>query len=65
MGTLDQLRTVGHALRAWPTPLGVAINSADQIWDETGELIDVTVTNQLNLLAPQVLTFVRSTPGKG
>jgi FMN reductase len=64
VGTLDQLRAVGHALRAWPTPLGVAINSADQIWDEAGELIDVTVTDQLNLLASQVLTFVRSTPGQ-
>jgi FMN reductase len=60
VGTLDQLRAVGHALRAWPTPLGVAINSADQIWDEAGELVDATVTNQLNLLASQVLTFVRS-----
>ena len=64
VGTLNQLRGIGHALRAWPTPLGVAINSADQIWDEAGELIDVTVTNQLNLLASQVLTFVRSTPGQ-
>jgi FMN reductase len=64
VGTLDQLRAVGHALRAWPTPLGVAINSADQIWDETGELADATVTNQLNLLASQVLTFVQSAPGQ-
>ena len=30
-----------HALRAWPTPLGVAINSADEIWDGAGELVDV------------------------
>ena len=27
VGTLNQLRGIGHALRAWPTPLGVAINS--------------------------------------
>ena len=38
VGTLTQLRGIGHALRAWPTPLGVAINSADQIWDTSGEL---------------------------
>jgi FMN reductase len=63
VGTLDQLRAIGHALRAWPTPLGVAINSADQIWDEAGELTDVTVTNQLDLLASQVLAFVRSNAG--
>jgi FMN reductase len=60
VGTLNQLRGIGHALRAWPTPLGVAINSADQIWDETGELVDMTVANQLDLLASQLLTFARS-----
>ena len=64
VGTLDQLRAVGHALRAWPTPLGVAINSADQIWSEAVELVDATMTNQLNLLASQVLTFVRSASGQ-
>src|SRR5262249_60511525 len=38
VGTLGQLRSIGHALRAWPTPLGVAINSADEIWDGAGRL---------------------------
>ncbi|GBE67550.1 FMN reductase [Mycobacterium sp. MFM001] len=63
VGTLDQLRAIGHALRAWPTPLGVAINSADQIWDEAGGLADAAVRAQLDLLASQVLTFTRSAPG--
>lgn len=63
VGTLDQLRAIGHALRAWPTPLGVAINSADQIWSPTGELVDASVCNQLDLLASQVLTFARSAAG--
>ena len=40
VGTLGQLRSIGHALRAWPTPLGVAINSADEIWDAAGQLAD-------------------------
>lgn len=57
VGTLGQLRSIGHALRAWPTPLGVAINSADKIWDETGELADGTVRSQLDMLATQLLTF--------
>ena len=65
VGTLDQLRAIGHALRAWPTPLGVAINSADQIWDETGALADAAVRSQLDMLASQVLTFARSAPGQG
>ncbi len=57
MGTLGQLRSIGHALRAWPTLLGVAINSADKIWSETGELADGTVRSQLDMLATQLLTF--------
>ncbi len=60
VGTLGQLRSIGHALRAWPTPLGVAINSADKIWDEAGEVADGPVRSQLDMLANQVLTFARS-----
>ncbi|OBF35718.1 FMN reductase [Mycolicibacterium peregrinum] len=60
VGTLGQLRSIGHALRAWPTPLGVAINSADKIWSETGELTDGTVRGQLDMLATQLLNFGRS-----
>jgi FMN reductase len=56
VGTLGQLRVIGHALRAWPTPLGVAINSADKIWDEAGELVDATVQGQLDMLAAQLIT---------
>ncbi|MGV0837762.1 NADPH-dependent FMN reductase [Mycolicibacterium thermoresistibile] len=62
VGTLGQLRVIGHALRAWPTPLGVAINSADKVWDDAGELVDETVRNQLDLLASQLLTFARARP---
>jgi FMN reductase len=46
--------------QAWPTPLGVAINSADEIWDPSGELSDTTVQSQLDLLATQLLTFARA-----
>ncbi|MBO0677971.1 NAD(P)H-dependent oxidoreductase [Mycolicibacterium sp. S2-37] len=60
VGTLGQLRSIGHALRAWPTPLGVAINSADRIWDDAGELVDEPVRNQLDMLAGQVLRFAQA-----
>ncbi|MBH0781096.1 NADPH-dependent FMN reductase [Nocardia bovistercoris] len=60
VGTLGQLRAIGHALRAWPTPLGVAINSADPIWDADGALTDATVSGQLDMLATQLLTVVPS-----
>jgi FMN reductase len=55
VGTLGQLRVIGHALRAWPTPLGVAINSAEKVWDETGELVDNAVSGQLDMLAMQLV----------
>ena len=64
VGTLTQLRSIGHALRAWPTPLGVAINSADPVWDPAGELADTdqgrAVASQLDLLASQVLAFAQT-----
>ncbi|WP_280416829.1 NADPH-dependent FMN reductase [Nocardia carnea] len=59
VGTLGQLRGIGHALRAWPTPIGVAINSAEKVWDDTGALIDTGVQGQLELLAMQVLTSAK------
>jgi FMN reductase len=59
-GTLGQLRCIGHALRAWLTPLGVAINSADKIWDESGELVDATVQDQLDILATPLLAHTRA-----
>jgi FMN reductase len=55
VGTLGQLRVIGHALRAWPTPLGVAINSADKVWDDAGELVDVSIRAQLDMLATQLI----------
>jgi FMN reductase len=60
VGTLGQLRSIGRALRAWPTPLGVAINSADQIWEPSGQLADAGIQGQLDLLATQLLTFARA-----
>jgi FMN reductase len=63
VGTLSHLRNIGHSLRAWPTPLGVAINSADQIWDENGELTDATIKSQLEMMATQMVTFARSAGG--
>ena len=62
---LVALCSIGHALRAWPTPLGVAINSADPVWAPSGELADTeqgrAVANQLDLLASQLLAFAQTT----
>jgi FMN reductase len=57
--TLATLRSITHALRGWPTPMAVAINSAQPIFDGEGALIDANVATQLNVLAGQVVEFAR------
>jgi FMN reductase len=55
--TLAGLRSVVHALRAWPTPLGVALNTAEGIFDAAGDCTDQKASTQLELVAHQVVTF--------
>lgn len=57
--TLATLRSITHALRGWPTPMAVAINSAQPVFDGEGALIDANVATQLNVLAGQVVEFAR------
>jgi FMN reductase len=57
--TLTSVRTIVHALRGWPTPLGVIVNTADKIFDADGKLIDEKVRSQLQVLARQVTDFAR------
>lgn len=58
VGTLlISLRSVVHALRGWPTPLGVAINTSTGPFDDTGACVSPEVNNQLLLLAKQVVEF--------
>ena len=56
--TLVSLRSTVHALRGWPTPLGVAINSAQTTFDDTGRVVDDHCAQQLTALSSQVLDFV-------
>jgi FMN reductase len=56
--TLAALRSVVHALRGWPTPLGVGINTvAIKAFDENGACIDEGVERQLKMVADQVVDF--------
>ena len=56
--TLEHLRTVVHALRGWPTPLGVAINTLQPAFSPTGEPIDSKLEMQLCTLTDELLQFV-------
>jgi FMN reductase len=54
---LTSLRDTVHALRAWPTPLGVVINSAQPQFGPDGEALDPKVDTQLRLMTDQLITF--------
>lgn len=57
--TLATLRAITHALRGWPTPMAVAINSMTPVFGADGEVIDPAIVQQLDILAGQVVTFAR------
>jgi FMN reductase len=63
--TLVALRSVIHALRGWPTPLGVTINSAVQVFDSKGCCLDANIAQQLEMLAAQVVGFAENHRASG
>jgi FMN reductase len=57
---LSALRTIVHALRGWPTPLGVTFNpSAGALFAEDGAFNEPRDAMQIDLLAQQVVDFAR------
>jgi FMN reductase len=60
--TLVALRSVVHALRGWPTPLGIALDSSASLWDERGRLVDAKTRSSLHTLARQLIDFLSSRP---
>lgn len=57
--TLTSLRSTVHALRGWPTPLGVVVNSSAKPFGPDGEALDPKVAGQLAGLGGQVASFAR------
>ena len=62
--TLSALRSIVHALRGWPTPMGVAINttsgnSIPKTFDDQGMVIEETAARQIGILVSQVVEFAR------
>lgn len=63
--TLTALRSIVHALRGWPTPLGAALNSGQVHFDERGVPSDSAVERTLRTIGQQVVQFAlghRPTP---
>lgn len=64
--TLGALRDIVHALRGWPTPLGLAINGAEAGVVEGGRVVSSSLREQVGVIADQLLGFRASCrPGAG
>jgi len=55
--TLTALRSIVHALRGWPTPLGAALNTALGLFDQDGQCTDLSSRFQLETVGQQVVQF--------
>lgn len=55
--TLATLRGIVHALRGWPTPMGVAFNTSTPAFDDGDAPLDPALARQIDILAGQVLEF--------
>jgi FMN reductase len=60
--TLQALRGIVHAMRGWPTPLGVTINTIAQApFGPDGACIDPAISAQFDALGRQVLVLYQKT----
>jgi FMN reductase len=57
---LASLRSIAHALRGWPTPLGVMLNTSSPLFDTEGRCTDDAYRKQLQTVGRQVVQFVKS-----
>lgn len=57
--TLTALRSITHALRGWPTPLGATLNTSTRLFDEGGQCTDATSLAQLQAVGQQVAAFAQ------
>lgn len=57
VGTLGAMRDVVHALRGWPTPLGVCIAGPDPAFAADGRCISAQADQQLTTMAHEVMQF--------
>ena len=56
---LTAFRSIVHALRGWPTPMGVAINTLAERFDEKGAGIEEHTKRQMTVMVDQVFEFAR------
>jgi FMN reductase len=62
--TLAAMRSITHALRGWPTPMGVTIRTTPGLF-EAGTCTDPATEGQIRLMAGQVIDFARMKERQG
>jgi FMN reductase len=55
--TLSALRAIVHALRGWPTPIGVMLNSSEPLFTPAGECVSPATAATLAAMTQQILDF--------
>jgi len=62
--TLNALRSIVHAMRGWPTPLGITVNTVVQKpFGEDGAVVDQSIAELVELLATQIVSFSQKSHG--
>jgi FMN reductase len=56
--TMSAMRSIVHALRGWPTPLGVALNVSGKLF-YAGQCEDAAALAQLDTVGSQVVEFAK------
>ena len=59
-GMMMSLRSVVHALRGWPTPLGIAISGGTAAFDQEGNCVLPDLARQMRVLVQQVIGSSRN-----
>lgn len=58
--TLQALRGIVHAMRGWPTPIGITVNTvAQRVFGNDGEVVDEGVAAACKAQAEQIIWFAR------
>lgn len=58
---MSAFRDIVHALRGWPTPLGVNVNAiAQRPFGEDGRLVDDAIAEQIAMQARQIMALAQS-----
>lgn len=64
MSTMQTLRSIVHALRGWPTPMGATVRTYPGLFSPDGECLEDRARMQLELVGEQVVRGARSFTGQ-